>query len=108
MQIIKQCEELRSLGEHAEGYLCGLLEADLSSGNRLEVTYAYPSLRGETTDQEADGMLFLRFHLLIVHNDHCHGFRLKAWYETELSWIMIHDRLIKYFGNVFETYTRFH
>lgn len=54
MQIIKQCEELRSLGEHAEGYLCGLLEADLSSGNRLEVTYAYPSLRGETTDQEAD------------------------------------------------------
>lgn len=52
MQIIKQCEELRSLGEHAEGYLCGLLEAE-----RLEITYAYPSLRGETTDQEADGRL---------------------------------------------------
>lgn len=49
MQIIKQSEEQRTLGEHAEGYLCGLLE-----GERLEITFAYPSLRGEN-DQEVEG-----------------------------------------------------
>lgn len=50
MQIIKQCEEQRTLGEHAEGFICGLLE-----DGRLEVTYAYPALRGDGNDQEAEG-----------------------------------------------------